>query len=113
MRMRSNTLLYSKGDTVKIVALLFALVLVSSCSEKQIEELTFRKTLEYDLIELCEKDEKCINSVKSQIKDCMVKSDWRKYLEDQDSQNELKRFTKEFYSCVIDEEGNPYFESSL
>ena len=87
--------------------------MLASCNVGQVEELAFRKTLEYDLVNLCDKDDKCINSVKTQIKGCMEKSDWRKFMENQDSNEELERFTDEFYSCIVDENGNPYFELDL
>lgn len=98
---------------MKLIILLLVLGLVVSCSESQVEELTFRKSLEYDLVGLCDDDKGCIKSVKSQTKQCMEKSEWRKFLENQDSQEELARFSKEFYSCIVDAEGKPYFESNL
>jgi hypothetical protein len=79
-----------------------------------LEELAFRKTLEYDLVKLCgDDDEECISAVKSQLKECMERSDWRRFLQSQEDQIELKRFTSEFYACIVDTDGNPYFESNL
>ncbi len=53
-----------------------------ACSEDQIEELAFRKTLEYGLIDLCgEEDKACISAVETQSQSCMNKSNWRAYLE--------------------------------
>jgi len=91
-----------------VIILLFPMLIVG-CSDG-VDEFAFRKTLEYELVDLCgKKDKKCIKAVKSQTKDCMVKSDWRKFLEDQDNKQELNRFTREFYACIVDSEGNPYF----
>jgi hypothetical protein len=85
-------------------------VTLSACGDG-LQELTFRKTLEYELVELCgEKDKICIAAVKAQIKQCMVKSDWKKFVKNQDSDAELKRFTTVFYACVVDNNGEPYFE---
>ena len=99
---------------MKIIGLLLMSLFLLSCSEGQIEELTFRKVLEYNLVESCgEEDKACITSVKSQIKGCMEKSNWRKYLENEESEEELNRFTKEFYSCIVDSEGDPYFVVDL
>lgn len=98
---------------MKIVSLLFISLLLTSCSEGQIEELAFRKTLEYGLVELCgESDKACITTVKSQVKGCMEVSNWKQYLENEDSDEELNKFTKKFYACIVDAEGNPYFESN-
>ncbi|MFV2061347.1 MAG: hypothetical protein ACC653_11740 [Gammaproteobacteria bacterium] len=95
---------------MKIILLVFTLVFLFGCTDS-FQELAFRKTLEYELIDLCgKKDKKCIAAVKSQIKNCMIKSNWKKFVENQNSDTELKRFTTEFYSCVVDENGEPYFE---
>lgn len=96
---------------LNIAVLLFV---VAGCSQEELEEVAFRKTLEYNLTELCGEDsDECIAAVKAQIKGCMEKSNWRKFLNDQDNEKELKRFSSEFYSCIVDSEGNPYFESNL
>ena len=102
-----------KGYFVKTIFLLLLFALIAGCSEAQIEEFAFRKTLEYDLVNLCEDEEVCIAAVKSQIKGCMEKSEWRRYLDDQDNEEALKRFSTDFYACIVDDEGNPYFVSNL
>lgn len=100
---------------MKIIGLLLMSFLLASCSEGQmadIEELAFRKTLEYSLAELCgEEDKACNAAVKEQVKSCMEKSDWRKFLDNEDDEDELDRFTTAFYLCIVDSEGNPYFEA--
>jgi len=99
---------------MKTLGILLVSIFLWSCSESQVEEFAFRKTLELSLVDLCgEEDKKCIAAVKSQIGDCMEKSDWRKYFEDEDNEDELRRFTTEFYSCIVDEDGYPYFESNI
>lgn len=96
---------------MKNIALLLASLLLLSCSEKQVEELAFRKTLEYGLVELCgEEDKNCISAVETQVKPCMEKSNWQQYVENEESEAELSKFTKALYSCIVDSEGNPYFE---
>jgi hypothetical protein len=98
---------------MKIISLLFISLLLISCSDSQIEELAFKKTLEYGLVKLCgESDKACIITVKSQLKGCMKESNWQQYLENEDSDEELNKFTKKFYACIVDAEGNPYFESN-
>jgi hypothetical protein len=94
---------------MKILSLLILVVVLSACSEKQMEEFAFRKTLEYQLTDLCGEDEACIAAVKDQTRACMEKSDWYKYVSDQDNQAELDRFTTAFYACLVDPDGNPYF----
>ena len=99
---------------MKILSVVLLSFLVFACSERQVEEWAFRTTLEYDLIELCgANDKECIRAVKAQTKECMEKSDWRTYLKSQNDQFEMKRFTGEFYSCIVDSEGNPYFEPTI
>ncbi len=97
---------------------LFSIVLVSlilcACSEDAVEEFAFRKSLEYGLTEKCGEDDKeCVNAVQTQLKGCMEKSNWRKFVASEDDPVETKRFTQEFYACIVDSEGNPYFESVL
>jgi hypothetical protein len=95
---------------VIILPTLILPVFLSGCSESQIEEFAFRKTMEHELTELCgETDKACISAVKSQVKDCMVSSDWRKYLKNDESEEEFNRFVTEFYGCIVDSDGNPYF----
>lgn len=97
---------------MKYLVLILALILISSCSDNQVEEIAFRKVLEYQLVDLCKEDKKCIDAVKSQTKACMVKSDWKRYVDNQDNQQELKKFTDKFYACIVDEKGEPYFHSN-
>ena len=104
----------SQMNNIVKISLIFAAVSIGAgCSEARVEELVFRKTLEYDLVELCEEDEACIASVKEQVKPCMEKSLWRDYLEDPENEEELKRFSIAFYACIVDEDGKPYFSSNL
>ena len=48
--------------------------------------------------------------VKEQIESCMEKSDWRKYVDNDEDEEELKRFIGEFFPCFKDSNGNPYFQ---
>lgn len=98
----------------RIVIVLLMIVAAVSCSQAKIEEIAFRKTLEHDLIDLCgEENKACIDAVKTQTKPCMEKSNWRQYLQNQDDKEELKRFTTEFYACIVDSEGQPYFTPNI
>ncbi|MDH5786473.1 MAG: hypothetical protein OEZ16_12815 [Chromatiales bacterium] len=91
------------------IILLLSLTLLA-CTDSMVEEFAFKQTLEYSLIDLCGKEDKaCIAAVESQIDDCMEKSDWRRYMDSDEDEEELNRFTSEFYACIVDEEGNPYF----
>lgn len=84
-----------------------------ACSSDKLEEFVFKQTLEFSLVELCEGDESCKKAIKEQISPCMEKSDWRTFLDNEDDEAELSRFTREFYSCIVDEKGDPYFESTV
>lgn len=95
---------------MKVFGILFISLLLVSCSGDQMEELAFRKTMEYTLADMCGKDDaECIAAVKVQTKGCMEKSDWKRYVDNQDDEEEFNRFTKKFYSCIVDKNGNPYF----
>lgn len=95
---------------MKLLCMIIAMLCLAACSEKQAEEFAFRKVLELELIKLCgDADKECGEAVKTQIKGCMEKSDWRKYLQSQDDKAEFKRFTNAFYACIVDKNGKPYF----
>lgn len=89
---------------------LVSTALTTGCDQWDPEELAFRKTMEYNLVEACgDDDQACVDAVKSQLKGCMEKSDWKGFVNDSDNEAEKQRFVSEFYSCVVDEDGNPYF----
>lgn len=98
---------------MKKLTIVMLTCLLSACSSDKIEEFAFKKTLELSLVALCEGDEPCKNAIKEQISPCMEKSDWRAFLNNDEDEAELARFTKAFYGCIVDEEGNPYFESTV
>jgi len=93
----------------KYLAIIF-LLLVSGCSKEQTEEFVFRKVIQRDLVERCGEDNpQCVEAVEQQIESCMEKSDWRRVLENEDDEEEMKRFVFEFYPCFKDPDGNSYF----
>ena len=95
---------------MKIVSMIFALFYLTACNESEVEEFVFRETLKYTLTDVCGKDDAgCKNAVDSQTQNCMEKSNWRKFLNDKNNKEESTRFKKEFYSCIVDPEGRPYF----
>ena len=99
------------GVMKKIIITAASLMLIA-CSDEMVEEIAFRKSLEYNLSELCGAEDKaCVQAVETQTKGCMEKSDWRKFLKARDDAAEKKRFTTEFYACIVDPAGKPYFTS--
>ena len=99
---------------MKAVGVLLVSLFLLSCSDKDLEEFAFRKTLEYKLVDLCgEEDKECIAAVEEQIKSCMLKSSWRDFLNNEENEEELKRFTHSFYLCIVDQDGHPYFEPNI
>lgn len=95
------------ASRVCIVAL--ALV-IGGCGEGGIEELVFRKTMEYQLKDHCaENDEACSEAVEEQIVECLRQSDWKRYLDSHENEEEQQRFVREFFPCFKDAEGNPLF----
>ncbi len=94
--------------------IIISLALINcACSTEKMEEFVFKKTLALSLQELCGGDEACDKALEEQITPCMEKSNWRAFLNNEDDEEELSRFTREFYSCIVDEEGKPYFESTV
>ncbi len=85
-------------------------LLIGGCTAEQAEELAFRKVMEYQLTDECGEDNKaCIEAVEEQIKACMEKSDWRKYVNNGEDEAEMKRFINQFFPCFKDPNGNSYF----
>jgi hypothetical protein len=103
--------LFAKGLTMKkMFSAIFVLFCLTGCSEGDVEEFVFRETLKYNLADVCGKEDKgCISAVDSQTKSCMEKSNWRKFLNSKDDKEESIRFKTEFYACIVDPQGKPYF----
>ena len=76
----------------------------------ELEKIVFQKTLEYKLIEKCGEDKPCAEAVKNLTPTCMDAADWKSLMKNQDDEVEQLRFMKTFYSCIVDADGNPYFE---
>ena len=86
------------------------LLLLVGCSTEQTEEFVFRKVLEYQLKEECgEENKQCITDVEEQIQACMRESDWRAYLDNEEDEEEMKRFINAFFPCFKDANGNSHF----
>jgi len=49
---------------------------------------------------------------REQIKSCMEKSDWRRYLDNEKDEKELQRFIDQFFPCFRDANGNSYFQAN-
>jgi hypothetical protein len=100
-----------KSASMKKISVFVILLLIGGCTAEQVEEIAFRKVMEYQLIDECgEDDEECIKAVEEQIEFCMEKSDWRKYVNSDDDDDEMKRFINEFFPCFKDPNGNSYFK---
>jgi len=101
-------------SNIKFITLSLLSLLLVACSGEGVDEFAFRTTLQNSLVEKCgENDKACISAVKNQIKPCMEKSDWRRFVDNQDDKAELKRFTTRFYGCIVDDEGTPYFTPNV
>ena len=100
----------------RIMTRLFLLticLMIGGCSGEMIEELVFRKVMEYQLKDECrDEDKACIAAVEAQIESCMLQSDCRQFLENEEDEQEMKRFISEFFPCFKDPEGNAYFTSA-
>ena len=95
---------------MKIYPLLVVLLLLAGCSGERVEEFAFRKTMEYQLKNKCEEqDPECAAAIEAQIVQCMQDSDWKRFLDSDEDEEELLRFTRAFFPCFKDPRGNPYF----
>jgi len=86
------------------------ILLITGCSGEEVEEFAFRETMEYQLKNKCgEENKECLKAIEEQIDSCMKTSDWKKYLDSDEDQEEMQRFIYKFFPCFKDPNGNPYF----
>ena len=91
-------------------AMVLVTLVLGGCSDGSVEEFAFRKTLEISMAEMCgENSPACLEAVEEQTGPCMKQADWRRYLDNDQDQQELERFTTAFYACIVDADGNPWF----
>ena len=96
---------------MRIILAIAILMTTAACSPQQVEEIVFRKYMEYQVKDLCDEDDrKCRAAVEEQIKSCMETADWRRFLDSEDDEDELQRFIKVFFPCFKDASGKPYFD---
>ena len=80
---------------MKIYPLLVVLLLLAGCSGERVK---------------CEEqDPECAAAIEAQIVQCMQDSDWKRFLDSDEDEEELLRFTRAFFPCFKDPRGNPYF----
>ena len=80
-------------------------MLIGGCSAEQAEEFAFQKVMEYKLKDECGENKGCINAVEEQIESCMKESDWRKYVKNDEDDEEMERFVRLFFPCFKDPNG--------
>ena len=98
---------------MKRLLLLIICLIIGGCSSEMVDELVFRKVMEYQLKDECrDEDKACIKAVEAQIESCMIQSDWRQFLENEEDEEETQRFVSEFFPCFKDSDGNAYFTSA-
>ena len=98
-------------STRRIILFLLMILLLVGCDQNQLESFFFKESLKRTLIEQCgEEDKICIEAVKKQIDKCIEKADGKRFLKDPDDEKEAERFTKIFYSCLVNRKGEPVFE---
>jgi hypothetical protein len=81
------------------------------CSEDAVERFAFEKTLKYGLTKNCDKDKECVAAVDEQLPTCIEKGDYKAVLRAKGEQEaiEHERFSLFLFSCIVDNDGNPYF----
>lgn len=94
---------------MKIWLLLISFIFVS-CSERAVEEITFREVLKHDLTKKCGEDEDCRLIVKRDIQKCMDEANWKEFVDNQDNDAISQKFIEIFYGCLRYDNGAPLFE---
>ena len=81
------------------------------CSEDAVERFAFEKTLKFGLTKNCDKDKECVGAVEKQLPSCIEKGDYKAVLRAKGEQEavEQERFSQFLFSCIVDNDGNPYF----
>jgi hypothetical protein len=81
------------------------------CSEDAVERFAFEKTLKFGLTKNCDKDKECVVAVDEQLPTCIEKGDYKAVLRATGEQEaaEQERFSQFLFSCIVDNDGNPYF----
>lgn len=93
---------------MKLRLILISFFLIS-CSERAVEEITFREVLKHDLIKLCGEDTECKDIVRRDIQKCMEEANWVEYLDSQDDEVIVQEFLEKFYGCLRYDDGRPLF----
>ena len=95
----------------RVLMILIISFYLGGCSEDAVERFAFEKTLKYGLTENCDKDKECIAAVEEQLPSCIEKGDYKTVLRAKGEQEavEHERFSRFLFSCIVDENGNPYF----
>lgn len=97
---------------MKFVTLALAMLFLGACSQQDIEEMLVKKTIEYSLIELCgEQNEACIEAVETQVSACIEKNNITIDTLNVEDEQQLQNVVTEFYTCIVDENGDPMFEN--
>ena len=82
------------------------------CSEDAVERFAFEKTLKFGLTKNCDEDKECVAAVEEQLPSCIEKGDYKAVLraprEQEDAEN--ARFSRFLFSCIVDKNGDPFFE---
>lgn len=94
---------------MKNVILLSFCFLIVSCNQADVERFAFQKTLEHGLTKKCGGDEACVAAVEKLTPQCMEKADWKSFVNSKDDEKEKQRFMTAYYSCIVDQNGAPYF----
>lgn len=98
-----------------ITALGFAgLLVMSACSERDVQKVVMAETLEYNLLALCgDEDPVCRDTVKAQLPPCFEQSDWQAAVDNPDDEAVISRIASEIFDCIKDPDGVPIIERVL
>lgn len=93
------------------VIILITGLFLFGCSEDAVERFAFEKTLKFGLTKNCDKDKECVVAVEKQLPSCIEKGDYKAVLRASGEKEaaEQERFSRFLFSCIVDNDGNPYF----
>ena len=96
-------------DNLKNIPILLMALMLSGCSS-----LVATVSVKYTLLDICgTEDEMCISIVEKQFEPCQKKyrNEWEKYMNASlfNDEESLDDYINKMISCIVDEDGNPYF----
>lgn len=96
---------------------IIAIFLLSACGSPKEEDVASsgasETMIKWILVEACADNEQCSAAVDKQLKSCLQKSDYKKFMAATTEEEEdlyLDKTLEQVAQCILDDSGNPYFK---